>query len=170
MQWPAVPAVPVEASTPSAELQVAKGPARFEPGMTHHTDAVSTHTGEDVLLRTLAPMDRGQLYDLAELLLSELIPGWDEEDQDFEEDTDDDVDFEDMEDSGHANVGAVDVVVDASYRACIEEAERYLVQCEGFDAEGSVVAGMRQHLHLARVSAAATGPPRTVAHRPPGYP
>ncbi|KAK3928678.1 Hairy/enhancer-of-split related with YRPW motif protein 1 [Frankliniella fusca] len=137
--------------------------------MTHHLPAsTGTTARNDVLLRTLAPMDRGQLYDLAELLLAELLPGWGSgEDQDDDEDSDGDADFEDMEGD---DVGAVDVVVDASYRACIAEAERYLVQCEGFDAEGSVVVGMRQHLNLARVSAAAAGPPRAAAHRPPGYP
>lgn len=108
--------------------------------------------------------------DLAEMLLSEMMPGWDESgecdgDDDFEDDDDDEVDWEE---ECQALPRGMDAVTDASYRACILEAERYLVQCEGFDANGAVVADLKEYLNEARIHAAtATTQER---QRPPGYP
>ncbi|KAJ1519541.1 hypothetical protein ONE63_004821 [Megalurothrips usitatus] len=169
MQWTGFPA-PVEPLVPAALPtttvdQVVMVP-RFEASCTAGCASVKTGAphresnpgqAEDAVLQALAPMDRSQLY--------ELIPGWSEDrgeecDEDGEEeyeDGDDDMDVWEAAVEDPVVRGAADPVVDASYRACITEAERYLVQCEGFDAQGSVVRGLRQHLHLARVEAAGGG-------------
>lgn len=135
--------------------------------------------------------------ELAEQLLSELIPGWEEDEEEYEGEEGDDLQMEgddddddddrpcDADATGCGGVRLPDdaQVVDASYRACILEAERYLVQCEGMAADDGVVTGLKHHLHLARQArvieaqlaprppAAAHLPaPQQVRQRPPGYP
>ncbi|XP_034253462.1 zinc finger protein castor homolog 1-like [Thrips palmi] len=162
MQWQDAPAPPF------TEQQVAKGPGPMTSDTFDAFDAaMNVSMNETAALMSLVPLDRSQLYDLAEMLLSEMIPGWDEDvddedDEDVENDEDDDEDWEESLPRG------VDPVMDASYRACILEAERYLVQCEGLDAEGTVIADLKEYLHEARIHAAA--PPSQQRQRPPGHP